>query len=279
MKVSRNVPCPCGSGQKHKRCCLGQEPSVDELRAVAFGVEGPDRARLDALFRLQEIGELEAGTTVSVWQSGEWCEQFLHEITPDAVEPIPEGELRDTMGRALDAMHSGDLKTAERLNRWLCEQMPDEPAPHNNLAGALVAQGRIEEGERILRDLLAANPTYLPARTALVQLKLADKQMDQVRQLLTSVRMPARVHPELYARFLVVKVRAEQLSDSPEWDAIDHMLDIVEELVPDDEDLTLLRVTAGMGRLAHNARLRSGNRRHRGLSLPGEPARALERAR
>lgn len=278
MKISRNEPCPCGSGQKHKRCCLGRESSADELRAVAFGVEGPDRARMDALFRLQEMGELEAGRTVSVWQGGAWCEQFLHEITPDAVEPIPEGELRDTMGRALDAMRSGDLETAERLNRWLCEQMPDEPAPCNNLAGAVVAQGRVEEGERILRDLLATHPTYLPARTALVQLKLAHKQMGEVRQLLTSVRMPARVHPDLYARFLVVKVRAELLFDAPAWDAIDHMLDIVEELVPDAEDLTLLRVTAGMGRLAHDARLGSGKRRRR-VALPGQPHRALERAR
>ena len=23
--VSRNAPCPCGSGKKYKRCCLGRE--------------------------------------------------------------------------------------------------------------------------------------------------------------------------------------------------------------------------------------------------------------
>ena len=26
-KVGRNEPCPCGSGKKHKRCCLGKEPT------------------------------------------------------------------------------------------------------------------------------------------------------------------------------------------------------------------------------------------------------------
>ena len=25
MKISRNAPCPCGSGKKYKHCCLGQE--------------------------------------------------------------------------------------------------------------------------------------------------------------------------------------------------------------------------------------------------------------
>ena len=29
MKISRNAPCPCGSGQKYKKCCLPKEESQD----------------------------------------------------------------------------------------------------------------------------------------------------------------------------------------------------------------------------------------------------------
>jgi len=29
-KIKRNAPCPCGSGLKHKKCCLGKEKLVDE---------------------------------------------------------------------------------------------------------------------------------------------------------------------------------------------------------------------------------------------------------
>lgn len=25
MKIGRNNPCPCGSGKKYKKCCLGNE--------------------------------------------------------------------------------------------------------------------------------------------------------------------------------------------------------------------------------------------------------------
>ena len=32
MTVSRNDPCPCGSGRKYKKCCLGAEP-VAKVRA------------------------------------------------------------------------------------------------------------------------------------------------------------------------------------------------------------------------------------------------------
>jgi hypothetical protein len=34
-KIGRNDPCPCGSGKKHKRCCLiAQAPPFDPTRAV-----------------------------------------------------------------------------------------------------------------------------------------------------------------------------------------------------------------------------------------------------
>ncbi len=31
MKVGRNDPCPCGSGKKHKKCCLSSTPEVGDL--------------------------------------------------------------------------------------------------------------------------------------------------------------------------------------------------------------------------------------------------------
>ncbi len=31
-KVARNAPCPCGSGKKHKQCCLGKEPPAARRR-------------------------------------------------------------------------------------------------------------------------------------------------------------------------------------------------------------------------------------------------------
>ena len=34
-KVGRNEPCPCGSGQKYKRCCLARPPKP--LQAAAAG--------------------------------------------------------------------------------------------------------------------------------------------------------------------------------------------------------------------------------------------------
>ncbi len=34
-KVSKNQLCPCGSGKKHKRCCLGKKPRKKHIEAVS----------------------------------------------------------------------------------------------------------------------------------------------------------------------------------------------------------------------------------------------------
>lgn len=34
MEVGRNAPCPCGSGRKHKKCCLGGKPRLPEVQEI-----------------------------------------------------------------------------------------------------------------------------------------------------------------------------------------------------------------------------------------------------
>lgn len=46
MKVGRNDPCPCGSGQKQKRCCLAREVEAHNAEAERRARE--HRAREDA---------------------------------------------------------------------------------------------------------------------------------------------------------------------------------------------------------------------------------------
>ena len=42
MKVGRNQPCPCGSGKKYKKCCLGKEKVSTDLLYRRLG-EAHDR--------------------------------------------------------------------------------------------------------------------------------------------------------------------------------------------------------------------------------------------
>ncbi len=52
MEISRNQPCPCGSGKKYKRCCSGKDRmSAARARSERLLVPGfgplPARARAD----------------------------------------------------------------------------------------------------------------------------------------------------------------------------------------------------------------------------------------
>jgi SEC-C motif len=49
VKVSRNDPCPCGSGRKYKRCCYAQAAPL---------VQGPDGELAQALPISQELVEI-----------------------------------------------------------------------------------------------------------------------------------------------------------------------------------------------------------------------------
>ena len=54
VKIRRNQPCPCGSGKKAKRCCLG------EVKALAALPENVRQAFLEASIRQRmPIGSIE----------------------------------------------------------------------------------------------------------------------------------------------------------------------------------------------------------------------------
>jgi hypothetical protein len=57
MKVGRNQPCPCGSGKKYKKCCLGKEKVSSDLLYRRLG-EAHDRlAHRLMRYGLKEFGE------------------------------------------------------------------------------------------------------------------------------------------------------------------------------------------------------------------------------
>ncbi len=46
MKVSRNAPCPCGSGEKYKRCCLQKDEQESRLEAPPPPIEEPSLPKI-----------------------------------------------------------------------------------------------------------------------------------------------------------------------------------------------------------------------------------------
>jgi tetratricopeptide (TPR) repeat protein len=123
-KTGRNDPCPCGSGNKYKRCCLEK----DEARASAALQAKLDtsRARTDALF-----------------------------------EPDPYDNLDDDSNAVVDLIHAGKLDEAEKAARELLVRYPDVIDGHERLGMVYEARGDKKQAAHFYRqalDFIAKNP-------------------------------------------------------------------------------------------------------------------------
>jgi len=107
-KSGRNDPCPCGSGQKYKRCCLPRDQAAE--RAAAAN-------RAAALAR-----EAESSRTYA------------------ALDADDDG-LDEASNRVIDLIHAGRLDEAEHAAQDLLEQYPEVHDGLERLAMVYAARG------------------------------------------------------------------------------------------------------------------------------------------
>ena len=105
-KIGRNDPCPCGSGQKYKRCCLPR----DEAAAVA------ERA---AAARVRETAR----------------------VAPAAVIGAEDDGLEAASNGVIDLIDAGRLDEAEHAAQHLLEHYPDVHDGLERLAMVAAARG------------------------------------------------------------------------------------------------------------------------------------------
>ncbi len=60
-KTGRNEPCPCGSGKKYKKCCLGREPAVKPVTAQEWDLDRVGAMSTEEL--LAKLGEFGVAVT------------------------------------------------------------------------------------------------------------------------------------------------------------------------------------------------------------------------
>ena len=58
-KIGRNDPCPCGSGKKYKRCCLGKE-TTSEAKSKKLNIESAEQQKTWLKYYPKEDGERKA---------------------------------------------------------------------------------------------------------------------------------------------------------------------------------------------------------------------------
>jgi tetratricopeptide (TPR) repeat protein len=131
LAVSRNAPCPCGSGKKYKHCCGGEHGwhALNE-RGIAACRNGN-------------------------FSEGVNCFKRALERRPDSTQSWLN------LGNAYQELQQTSL--AIECYRRVAALQPDLPAAHYNLAVALEAAGEMEKAIESYRAALSLQPDYLEA--------------------------------------------------------------------------------------------------------------------
>jgi hypothetical protein len=142
-KIGRNDPCPCGSGKKHKRCCLiAQAPTPDPVSTAMTA---------DA----------------NVEEHDDFCDCCL-----DA--------LNERADRTLDLLLDGNLDEAEAMAHDLMRDFPDEVEGIDLLSMVSEARGERERTVGLLRraiEIVRVHPFHDAETRLLMHQRL--RQLEQ----------------------------------------------------------------------------------------------------
>lgn len=84
IKIGRNQPCPCGSGLKYKKCCMGKGNNIKEIYLRTHNIRLKDQEDIEAIRTAGEIaietlqlveGHIRPGITT------DWINTIVHEFT------------------------------------------------------------------------------------------------------------------------------------------------------------------------------------------------------
>ncbi|HTJ53876.1 MAG TPA: tetratricopeptide repeat protein [Nitrosospira sp.] len=145
-KISRNAPCPCGSGKKYKHCCQKNEQSLTASPQAANSPTPSISQYLQAGMEHHQAGHLPQAEAI--------YQRILQ------IDPNHPGALHFL---GLIAKQVGNAKAAIALIGKSLAFKPDYAEAHNNLGNVLKQQGRLEEAVTSYRKALKLKPDFAEA--------------------------------------------------------------------------------------------------------------------
>ena len=138
-KTGRNDPCPCGSGEKYKHCCLEKARAAELAAAIAQRVALQSQKANQAAQRKDCQAELLQSQTT-----------------------LQEAQALDAASNAVvDLVHAGRLDEAEQAARELLVRYPEVHDGYDRLGMVHEARGQFREAADCYRKVIEftrANP-------------------------------------------------------------------------------------------------------------------------
>src|ERR1700687_1601100 len=133
-KPGRNDPCPCGSGNKYKKCCLAKEEAAEREELAKVEARRAESAAAHRLHLQKARSAMVAG-----------C----------AAEDDEEDELPIASNAAVDLVHAGKLDEAEHAARDLLVRFPEVHDGYDRLGMVYEARGDNKHAADYYRKVIA----------------------------------------------------------------------------------------------------------------------------
>jgi hypothetical protein len=127
-KTGRNDPCPCGSGQKYKRCCMAKDQAAEYAPLPKLETQQAEAAAI----RAQQRAEFEQ----------------MRAVADEA------DELDRASNGVVDLIHAGRLDEAEHAARDLLVRYPEVPDGHDRLGMVYEARGQNRQAADCYRQVV-----------------------------------------------------------------------------------------------------------------------------
>jgi tetratricopeptide (TPR) repeat protein len=210
VKPGRNDPCPCGSGEKYKKCCGTAAVKVHASGATVPKHEleesqgGAAETRLAALFNARRYDEMELSArellmrhpdtgfawkalSVCLWAQAKDARQALEKA---AVLLPDDAEVHSNLGHAL--FQAGELDRSVHSCRRALAIDPNFAEAHSNLGNALGALGRLNDALASYRRALDIRPGF-----AIVHNNMGNalRALGQLQDAVASYRQALTIRP------------------------------------------------------------------------------------
>ena len=210
---------------------IGTPAAYAALRRFGLSQAGDDEARLEALFILQEAGEIAADETLQIWNQGEWREIQLrqYDISDEPYRDYPP-EVIDLLNQGTEALEQGREKRAEQLLRRALELDPSVKEAYNNLAVIYSRRGDVAQAKEMSQAALEIDPLYVIPRCNLALHLLGEDDAEGATDILRPLADVTRFHPSDMA--LYSYVQAQIYIHQQEYDRARKALELALEVWP-----------------------------------------------
>jgi tetratricopeptide (TPR) repeat protein len=133
-KPGRNDPCPCGSGNKYKKCCLAKEEAVERQQLAKADAKRAERAAAHT----QHLREVKAAIAARLF----------------GAEDADEDELTIASNAAADLIRAGKLDEAEQAARDLLVRFPEVHDGYDRLGMVHEARGENRQAADCYRKVI-----------------------------------------------------------------------------------------------------------------------------